>query len=139
MGAAIHVMHYTAMAAVTFTPSADRIDLSNTLGVSYVGIVGIGLIAIVVLGVVIGTSTIDRLQKAAADLRCCPAHTRWRQLESSKLASAQCFRDGGTQGAIFRRDVARKKGDDPPLLVDHVLAEVPRWKMTGGAEERIHR
>ncbi len=53
MGAAIPVMHYTGMAAVTFTPSTAHFhDLSNAVSVSALGTVGIVLVTLLLLGMV---------------------------------------------------------------------------------------
>ncbi len=53
MGLAIPVMHYTGMAAVTFTPSsAMHDDLSHAISVSSLGVTAIGLVTFVVLGAV---------------------------------------------------------------------------------------
>jgi NO-binding membrane sensor protein with MHYT domain/nitrogen-specific signal transduction histidine kinase len=54
MGLAIPVMHYTGMAAVTFTPSAMmHDDLSHAISVSSLGVTAIGLATFVVLGAVL--------------------------------------------------------------------------------------
>ncbi|HEX2919329.1 MAG TPA: response regulator, partial [Edaphobacter sp.] len=61
MGLAIPVMHYVGMAAVTFTPMqmpAD--DPHNAIGVSYLGIAGICIVAMFLLGFVYVSATIDR-------------------------------------------------------------------------------
>src|SRR5882724_2328679 len=53
MGLAIPVMHYTGMAAVTFTPSSMMHgDLSHAISVSSLGVTAIGLVTFVVLGAV---------------------------------------------------------------------------------------
>jgi NO-binding membrane sensor protein with MHYT domain/signal transduction histidine kinase len=53
MGAAIPVMHYTGMAAVTFIPSTTHHhDVSNAVSVSALGTVGIVLVTLMVLGLV---------------------------------------------------------------------------------------
>ncbi|WP_129642382.1 MHYT domain-containing protein [Peristeroidobacter agariperforans] len=53
MGAAIPVMHYTGMAAVTFSPSTMHFhDLSQAVSVSALGTVGIVLVTLLVLGMV---------------------------------------------------------------------------------------
>lgn len=53
MGAAIPVMHYTGMAAVTFMPSMfHHHDLSNAVSVSALGTVGIVLVTLLLLGLV---------------------------------------------------------------------------------------
>ena len=69
LGAAICVMHYTGMAAVTFTASAVPPELSHALPVSFLGIVAIGSMTITVLGVVIVTSMFDRLHQHQELLR----------------------------------------------------------------------
>jgi NO-binding membrane sensor protein with MHYT domain/nitrogen-specific signal transduction histidine kinase len=54
MGLAIPVMHYTGMAAVTFTPSTTmHEDLSHATSVSSLGVAAIGLATFVVLGAVL--------------------------------------------------------------------------------------
>jgi NO-binding membrane sensor protein with MHYT domain/nitrogen-specific signal transduction histidine kinase len=54
MGLAIPVMHYTGMAAVTFTPSTMmHDDLSHAISVSSLGVTSIGLATFVVLGAVL--------------------------------------------------------------------------------------
>jgi NO-binding membrane sensor protein with MHYT domain len=54
MGLAIPVMHYTGMAAVTFTPSTMmHDDLSHAISVSSLGVTAIGLATFVVLGAVL--------------------------------------------------------------------------------------
>ncbi|MDB6100618.1 MAG: domain S-box protein [Gammaproteobacteria bacterium] len=54
MGLAIPVMHYTGMAAVTFTPSEMmHDDLSHAISVSSLGVTAIGLATFVVLGAVL--------------------------------------------------------------------------------------
>jgi len=54
MGLAIPVMHYTGMAAVTFTPSSMMHgDLSHAISVSSLGVTAIGLATFVILGAVL--------------------------------------------------------------------------------------
>lgn len=57
MGAAIPVMHYTGMAAASFTPStSDHQDLSHAVNVSSLGATGIVIVTVLVLGLVPLTS-----------------------------------------------------------------------------------
>ncbi|MGZ5139632.1 MAG: MHYT domain-containing protein [Burkholderiales bacterium] len=65
-GAANPVMHYTAMAGVTFAVSGAALDLSHVVGISSVGILGISIVPIMVLIVGLLTSLLDRLQKQRA-------------------------------------------------------------------------
>ena len=61
MGAAIPVMHYTGMAAATFTPSlSGHQDLSHAVSVSSLSVVGISIVTLMVLGLVLLTSLADR-------------------------------------------------------------------------------
>jgi PAS domain S-box-containing protein len=62
MGAAICVMHYTGMAAASFTRSGAVPDLSHTVNISPLG-TGIGIVAVMALSVALLTSLADRLQE----------------------------------------------------------------------------
>lgn len=52
MGAAIPVMHYTGMAAVSFMPSAAPQDLGHAVSVSSFSVIGIVIVTVIVLGLV---------------------------------------------------------------------------------------
>ena len=60
MGAAIPVMHYTGMAAASFTPSSMPADLSRAVSISILGTAGIVAVTFVVLGLALLTSWVDR-------------------------------------------------------------------------------
>jgi PAS domain S-box-containing protein len=60
MGAAIPVMHYTGMAAASFTPSGMPADLSHAVSISALGIGGIVAVTFLVLGLALLTSSVDR-------------------------------------------------------------------------------
>src|SRR6202043_4129484 len=60
MGAAIPVMHYTGMAAASFTPSGMPMDLSHAVSISALGTAGIAAATFIVLGLVLLTSSVDR-------------------------------------------------------------------------------
>src|SRR6202158_3386942 len=60
MGAAIPVMHYTGMAAASFTPSGMPADLSRAVSISTLGTAGIAAVTFVVLGLALLTSWVDR-------------------------------------------------------------------------------
>src|SRR5882672_4061661 len=60
MGAAIPVMHYTGMAAASFTPSGMPTDLSHALSISTLGTAGIAVATCIVLGLALLTSLVDR-------------------------------------------------------------------------------
>jgi PAS domain S-box-containing protein len=60
MGAAIPVMHYTGMAAASFTPSGKLVDLSHAVSISTLGTAGIAAVTFIVLGLALLTSWLDR-------------------------------------------------------------------------------
>jgi len=60
MGAAIPVMHYTGMAAASFTPSGMPADLSHAVSISTLGTAGIAAVTFIVLGLALLTSWMDR-------------------------------------------------------------------------------
>src|ERR1700676_753341 len=60
MGAAMSLMHYTGMAAVSFMPAAAFPNLSDTLSISRLANNGIAIVTLLVLGTAILTSSVDR-------------------------------------------------------------------------------
>jgi PAS domain S-box-containing protein len=66
MGAAIPVMHYTGMAAVSFVPMASAESLANSLRISSLGTVAIGSGTILILFLTILTTFVDRQFSAQA-------------------------------------------------------------------------
>ena len=79
MGAAIPVMHYTGMAAASFTSSTSANgDLSHALSISSLGMTGIIIVTFMVLGLTLLTSLVDRRFSAQAV-----------ELESSERRSRQ--------------------------------------------------
>jgi PAS domain S-box-containing protein len=66
MGAAIPVMHYTGMAAVTFMPMAMAVRPLHSMEISSLGTVVISSVTLMILGLTILTSLIDRRFAAQA-------------------------------------------------------------------------
>src|SRR5713101_6206460 len=60
MGAAIPVMHYTGMAAAHFTHAGMPADLSRAISISTLGTAGIVAATLIVLGLALLTSWVDR-------------------------------------------------------------------------------
>src|SRR6267142_794967 len=77
MGAGIPVMHYTGMAAASFTPSGMPADLSHAVSVSTLGTAGIAAVTFIVLGLALLTSWVNR-RFAAQILEL--ERKRWRSL-----------------------------------------------------------
>jgi diguanylate cyclase len=69
MGAAIPIMHYTGMAAASFSVSDVAPDLSNAIDVSTLGMVGIATLTIMVLGIATLTSAHSRLVREPRTMR----------------------------------------------------------------------
>lgn len=61
MGTAISVMHYTGMAAASFSPSEKILNLSHAVNISSLGTVAITVASLLVLTLAIVTSFLDRL------------------------------------------------------------------------------
>src|ERR1700720_4442808 len=119
MGAAIPVMHYTGMAAASFTPSGAPADLSHAVSISTLGTAGIAAATFIVLGLALLTSWVDRqfatealevqeekLQRSEAYLEEAQrlSHTGsfgWRPSTGEILCSEETFR-------IFQYDRATK-------------------------------
>ena len=66
MGAAIPVMHYTGMAAASFTPSGMPANLYHAVSISALGTAGIAVVTFIVLGLALLTSWMDKRYAAQA-------------------------------------------------------------------------
>lgn len=60
MGLAIAAMHYTGMAAASFSPAPSHVDVSGAVGVSSMGIAGIAAGTLAVLAIALVASLLDR-------------------------------------------------------------------------------
>jgi two-component system, sensor histidine kinase and response regulator len=80
MGAAVPVMHYTGMAAASFTASkTGEGSLTHALSISSLGMVGIIIVTFMVLGLTVLTSLVDRRFSAQA-LELQTSEKRYRQI-----------------------------------------------------------
>ncbi len=102
MGAAIPVMHYTGMAAASFTPSGMPSDLSHAVSISTLGTAGIAAATFIVLGLVLLTSSVDR--RFAAQI----LELQEEKLQRSEayLAEAQRLTHTGSWASRLAGDVA---------------------------------
>jgi PAS domain S-box-containing protein len=130
MGAAIPVMHYTGMAAASFTTSGMPVDLSHAVSISALGTAGIVAVTFIVLGLALLTSSVDRrfaaqtlevqekkLQQSEAHLSEAQrlSHTGsfgWRVSTGDMIWSDETFR-------IFQYDRAVKPGVEQVLQRVH--------------------
>ncbi len=85
LGLAVPVLHYTGMAAVTFTPAPAPADISRAVSVSGLGVAGIVSITMVVLAFAILTSIIDR-RFSSQKLELVSSESRYRLLFERSLA-----------------------------------------------------
>jgi len=85
MGAAIPVMHYTGMAAASFTATDAVPDMIRAVKITALGITGIAIVTIMVLGIAILTSVLDRRFSAQA-LELESTEERYRLLFGRSLA-----------------------------------------------------
>lgn len=85
MGAAIPVMHYTAMAAASFMPTSEIPDYSHAVSITALGTAGITMVTLLVLGLAILTSIFDR-RYSAQTVELATAEQRYRLLFERSLA-----------------------------------------------------
>ena len=85
MGVAVPVMHYTGMAAASFTSAPLMADTSRAVSISTVGVVGITSVTLMVLAFVILTSIIDR-RFSSQTLELESSEHRYRMLFERSLA-----------------------------------------------------
>jgi PAS domain S-box-containing protein len=140
MGAAIPVMHYTGMAAASFTLSGMPADLSHAVSISTLGTAGIAAVTFVVLGLALLTSSVDR-RFAAQTLEL---QEEKLQRSEAYLAEAQrlthtgswAWRVAGGDALHLSEEWYRIYGFDPqngPLAFEQLLQRThpedrARWK-----------
>ncbi len=94
MGAAIPVMHYTGMAAAAFRYTAVTPNLTHSVKISSIGIVGIGTVAFMILSLAILTALVDR-RFSAQSLQLNQSEQRYRELvDSAKVILWRASLDG---------------------------------------------
>ncbi|HEV2350211.1 MAG TPA: response regulator [Terriglobia bacterium] len=85
MGAAIPVMHYTGMAAASFTSSNHVGDTTHSVSISNLGLGGIITVTFMILGFAVLTALVDRRFSAQA-VELESSEERYRQLFERSLA-----------------------------------------------------
>lgn len=85
MGSAIAGMHYTGMAAASYTPAPTPADFSTSVEVSPLGIAAITVVALVVLGLALFTSTVG-VQFSAQAQQLASSEKRYRLLFEHNMA-----------------------------------------------------
>lgn len=89
MGSAIPIVHYTGMAAATFTASSDPPNLSGAVNVTALGTTGIVLVTMLILAISILTSTHDRLLRRAE--RTMRIRVRSARIRATRTAIVTAF------------------------------------------------
>ncbi|MEO8078180.1 MAG: MHYT domain-containing protein [Acidobacteriota bacterium] len=152
MGVAVPVMHYTGMAAATFTPAPLTADTSWAVSISGVGVAAITAVTFMVLAFAILTSIIDR-QLSAQALELKSSENRYRLLFERSLAgfyrstidgrildvNEACFRMFGyaSREEYLARNAAEVWFD--PADRDEFIARLIRLKNVANAEYRYRR
>ena len=85
MGLAIPVMHYTGMAAASFTADGMVPDMSHATSITTLGVAGITIVTLMILSLAVLTSVFDR-RFSAQSLELESAEQRYRQLFERSLA-----------------------------------------------------
>jgi two-component system, sensor histidine kinase and response regulator len=106
MGMAIAAMHYTGMAAASFSPSTEPIDYSHAVSVSTLGVMAIVIVTFLLLGFAVFSSVIDQrlaAHRALAEelyrsrhmlqsiLDNIPQRVFWKDLAGQYLGCNQAF------------------------------------------------
>jgi two-component system sensor histidine kinase/response regulator len=94
MGVAVAAMHYTGMAACTFSPEGLSGDLSHAVSISALGVTGITAVTFMVLALALVTSMLDR-RFSAQSRELQSSEERYRLLFERSLAGLyRSTRDG---------------------------------------------
>ncbi|MCU1381874.1 MAG: domain S-box [Acidobacteria bacterium] len=115
MGAAICVMHYTGMAAVTFTASNDPPVWTHAVAVSSLGAIALGAVTTALMGAAVVTSTMHQRTRARSDARAFS-----ERLRAAREADA--------------RRIARELHDEVGSLLTAVKWELERLEPYCGTE-----
>jgi two-component system, sensor histidine kinase and response regulator len=128
VGAAIPVMHYSGVAAVTFHTGPSMPDLTHAVRISGLGVGAIILVTFMVLGVALLTSAVDR-RFAAQNRQLQTSDQRMRQIVESSQVLLWC-RSIATSRFTFINSKAETllgyrldQWDKPSFWTDHIHPE----------------
>jgi PAS domain S-box-containing protein len=145
MGIAIAAMHYTGMAAASFSPSTEPVDYSHAVSVSALGVTGIVVVTFLLLGFAVFSSVVDQrlaAHRALAEelyrsrhmlqsiLDNIPQRVFWKNLAGQYLGCNQAFANDA--GLTSPEEVAEKIDAElpwiqsPPYLADFDARQTPR-------------
>jgi two-component system sensor histidine kinase/response regulator len=118
MGAAIPVMHYTGMAAVTFTRTDSAPKLTYSVEISELGIAAIIVVTLMVLGLTILTSLVDR-RFSAQSLELSLSEQRFRQLVESAQVILWRWSVDSSQFSFVNKEAEELLGFRPEQWLTH--------------------
>jgi len=118
MGAAIPVMHYTGMAAVTFTRTDSAPKLTYSVEISQLGIAAIIVVTLMVLGLTILTSLVDR-RFSAQSLELSLSEQRFRQLVESAQVILWRWSIESSQFSFVNKEAEELLGYRPEQWLTH--------------------
>jgi PAS domain S-box-containing protein len=136
MGAAIPVMHYTGMAAARFTPATTTPDITHAVSTSTLGLTGVTSVTLLVLGVAVMTSVLDR-RFADQRLRLDASERRYQSLvEGVRDYAIFMLTPEGRVGS-WNLGAERMKGYRAEEIVGrHFSCFFPEPDVAGGKAER---
>ncbi|HEU5022569.1 MAG TPA: MHYT domain-containing protein [Bryobacteraceae bacterium] len=139
MGLAIPIMHYTGMAAVSFTPMSGPIETAHSVSVTALGGTGIVTIALTVLSLAILTSFVDRRFSAQA-MELLQSEQRYRQIVESVQVILWKGDLAGARLSYINQEAEQLLGypqeqwtGAPSFLLDHVHPEDREMVVAGCA------
>ncbi len=131
MGIAIAAMHYTGMAAASFSPSSAKVDYSHAVSVSALGMTGIVIVTFLLLGFAVFSSVIDQrlaAHRAIAEelyrsrhmlesiLNTIPQRVFWKDLAGQFLGCNEAF--ATDTGLASPEAICRKTDAELPLMYE---------------------
>jgi len=119
MGSAIPTMHYTGMAAVTFMPMDTAGALNHSVAISSLGTVVISSFTVIILGLTILSSRIDR--RFAAQASELQRLMETLELQNEHLEEIVALRTRELAGANARLTILDKAKDDFLRVISHEL------------------
>lgn len=129
MGIAIAAMHYTGMAAASFSPSNKPVDYSQAVSVSALGVTGIVIVTFLLLGFAVFSSVVDQrlaAHRALAEelyrsrhmlqsiLDNIPQRVFWKNLAGQYLGCNQAFANDA--GLISPAQITEKTDAELPWI-----------------------
>lgn len=146
MGSAICAMHYTGMAATTFVASAVEPDLTQSVSVSILSTIGIIIVTLLILGVAMLSSLVDRRFEAQAlQLALAQANTELvyvgRAASLGELALSLAHEINQPLGAVVNSASAASRwlANEPPDLQEAREAATQTVREANRASEVIAR